>query len=448
LKATKKPKKLRPLHKTQLAVYRSSAKFRTVVCGRRWGKSALALTEVLRAALEGRPPYDPQSPPMVVIAMPTLKQAKKIFWKPLLNMLEGHPSVEKIDRSEHTICFKNPSPLEHYRPEIVVLGANDEDGDRLRGLRIFFIVMDEFQDLKPTILDEIVTPAMADTPNSRALLTGTPKGKVNHLYTIDRRSEQPDQGWASFHYFTSDNPHVPTVELERAEATLPPRIFRQEYRASYEDFPGQIFDCFELKHEVDESTIPTKFEAVVLGVDWGDIHPALTVAGRDESEVWWELDNWHNEPVSKFVKDLSPVLEDDFLDRAIALCERWGVTHAFADPSRPASIEKWQLQGKLKKIKGLASIEAAFNPISEGCNDVNGLFFQNRLFIRNSTDFPDELRGYHRRSDKNGTILDEVAPAQIDHRNDSFRYLLSTYERRYAAKPKLRYTPHASTRRR
>jgi hypothetical protein len=384
----------------------------------------------------------------VAIAMPTLKQAKKIFWKPLLNMLEDHPTVEKIDRSEYTITFKNPHPLEHYRPDIVVLGADVEDGDRLRGLRFFFIVMDEFQDLKPMILDEIVTPAMADTPNSRALLTGTPKGKINNLYLIDMRSEQPEQGYQSFHHFTSDNPYVSREELARAKATLPPRVYRQEYEASYEDFPGQIFDCFELKHEVDESVIPTQFAAVVLGVDWGDIHPALTVFGRDESGVWWELDNWHNQPVSKFVKDLSPVLEDDFLERAIALCDRWGVTHAFADPSRPASIEKWQLQGKLKKIKGLASIEAAFNPISEGCNDVNGLFFQNRLNIRSSTDLPDEMRGYHRRSDKNGTILDEVAPAQMDHRTDSARYALATYERRYAAKPKLKYTPHASTRRR
>ncbi|NJR40388.1 MAG: hypothetical protein HC781_18135 [Leptolyngbyaceae cyanobacterium CSU_1_4] len=418
------------------------------MCGRRWGKSALALTEVLRACLEGKPPYDPQSPPIVAIAMPTLKQAKKIFWKPLLNMLKDHPAVEKIDRSEHTIAFKNPSPLEHYRPEIIVLGANDEDGDRLRGLRIFFIVLDEFQDIKPTILDEIVTPAMADTPGSRALLTGTPKGKVNHLYAVDQRSQLPDQGWASFHYFTSDNPHVPTEELSRAEATLPPRIYRQEYKASYEDFPGQIFDCFEARHEVDQSAIPTKFKAVVLGVDWGDIHPALTVFGLDESDRYWELDNWHNEPASKFSKELSPVLEDDFLARAIGLCETWSVTHAFADPSRPASIEKWQQQGKIRKLKGLAAIDAAFNPISEGCNDVNGLFYQDRLFIRSCTDFPDELRGYHRKQDKNGLILDEVAPGQQDHRTDSARYTLATYERRFAAKPKLVYTAHATTRQR
>jgi len=378
--------------------------------------------------------------------MPTLKQAKKIFWKPLLNMLDGHPAVEKIDRSEHTITFKNPSPIEHYRPDIVVLGADVEDGDRLRGLRLFFIVMDEFQDLKPMVLDEIVTPAMADTPNSRALLTGTPKGKINNLYMIDQRSEQLDQGWASFHYLTSDNPYVSRDELERARATLPPRVYRQEYEASYEDFPGQIFDCFEARHQVDESVIPTKFKAVILGVDWGDIHPAMTVFALDEGDRYWELDNWQNEPISRFVKELSPVLEDDFLERAIALCERWSVTHAFADPSRPASIEKWQQQGKLKKVKGLAAIEAGFNPISEGCNDVNGLFHQDRLFIRSCTNFPDELKGYHRRQDRNGTIMDEVAPAQIDHRSDSCRYALATYERRYAAKPKLVYTSHASTR--
>jgi hypothetical protein len=182
-----------------------------------------------------------------------------------------------------------------------------------------------------------------------------------------------------------------------------------------------------------------------IGVDWGDIHPALTVVGKDANDIWWELDNWHNTAPSDQVKELPPVLEEDFLERAIALCERHSVTHAYADPSRPASIEKWKRAGKVRKIKGLAAIEAAFNPISEGCADVNGLFYQDRLFVR-LTDFADELRGYHRKSDKDGNILDAVADKQVDHRCDSFRYGLATYIRRVEHKPKLVYSNNVTVR--
>lgn len=442
-------KKIKPLHRTQKLVYTHLARFRIVVCGRRWGKSKLGLTEVIRAATQGNPPYDPESPPVVVVAMPSLKQAKKIFWKPLLNLLDKHPWVDVINRTDFTISFKNPNPEEFYRPDIVVLGLNDKDGDRARGLKIFFFLGDEFQDVKPTILSEIIIPAMTDTPGSRALLTATPKGKVNHVYKLDQQCsdryvKNADQDksagvdrlndWAVFRFHTADNPFIPRKELETAEKTLPPRVFRQEYKGSYEDFPGKVYDQMEDHHEV--AQVPHRFTNTYLGIDWGDIHPALVVIGETLAEFdgrltrhYWVIDEFHNE------SDM-PVLEEDLLSQAIAFCDQYKITQSFADPSRPASIDAWKKRGIARGIPGLIQIYPGFNAISEGNQIVNALYYQNRLRIKASLQYlADCDKSYHRKSDRNGNILDEIAPGQDDHTTDAKRYVLATLESQGDRKP-------------
>lgn len=355
--------------------------------------------------------------------------------------------VEQVNKTEKIITFKNPDPYTRYYPAIHVVGFNDEDGDRVRGLRIFFCAGDEWQDVKPGILDNVILPAMADTPGSYGLFSGTPKGKRGNLAETARRQEK-DPTWGTYRKKSIDNPHIPPEEIERLRVTLTPRAFRQELEASEEDFPGKIYDCFqELTHVT--ADIPAAFPVVILGIDWGDIHPALVVVGRTESGVYYTLDEFHNE------HEESPVLEDDLWERAIALCLRYNVTHSYADPSRPAAIAKWRAPTRdaldrfkirhgdgFSYPKGLRVLSEgsryrdrdgkikAFS-VAEGNDMINALYHQNRAFIRAGlTHLIDTENSYHRRQDRDGNILDEVAPGQDDHLQDAKRYGIATYERR------------------
>lgn len=335
--------------------------------------------------------------------MPTLKQCKKIFWKPLVNLLHGQPFVEQINRSDYTISLKGGLP------DIVCVGLNDGDGDRVRGFRIGALLADEWQDVKPNIWEEVLQPAMADTPDSLALFTGTPKGKMNHLYKFDQRSRELED-WQAFNFVTADNPFVPKKEIELAEATLDPRIFRQEYRASYEDFPGQIWDHLSDSHLVDE--IPTTFDRCILGVDWGDVNPALATVGvisgwSDIGKIdqYYALDTWHSETGLN-------VLDDTLIDKATEFITRWGVTAIYCGHDRPASIEKWanHFAGRVY------TCEQAFNSVSEGNNAVNGLLYHRKLLIASHLQrFKEKMASYHRAQDKYGNFLDEPAPGQDDH---------------------------------
>lgn len=93
------------LHENQASVFTCSKRFRVLACGRRFGKSRLDLTELITAAISYQGPYDLANPLVVLCAMPTLKQAKKIFWTPLLNLLHDNPLVSNINRSDHIISF-------------------------------------------------------------------------------------------------------------------------------------------------------------------------------------------------------------------------------------------------------------------------------------------------------------------------------------------------------
>lgn len=402
---------LYPLHPGQQHVSDTPARFKVVVCGRRWGKSRLSLKTGVMAAFDGNFPYDPASPPVVVFGMPTLKQCKKIFWKPLINLLTGHPGVEQINKSELSIKLKG------NRPEILCLGLNDQDGDRARGLRIAMLLGDEWQDVKPSVWDEVLRPAMADTPGSMALLTGTPKGKVNHLYKTDLRSNQFED-WASFHFKTIDNPHIDPAEIERARQTQEPRIFRQEWEASYEDFPGQIFDHLSDHHLATDT--PASFKKTILGIDWGDVNPALVVAGLDNGGRWWLLDSWYS---STGVN----VLDSELLLVAKGFIKKWNIVRAWAGHDRPASIQKWNDELPCFVDSWQNATTGKPYTVNEGNSAVNSLLYHDKLFVAPyMPGLKDKMGSYHRKIDKNGNVLEEIESGQDDHEIDAIRYCVAS----------------------
>ncbi len=400
------------LHQKQADVFLCPKRFKVVVCGRRFGKSRLALTKVIAKALSYQGPYDPASPPIVLCGMPTLKQARKIFWLPLVNSLHGTPLVKSINRSNYSISFHG------NRPDIVVLGLNDAEGDGARGLRIYFAALDEFQAIKPGILDEVIIPAMSDTPGSAALITGTPKGKLNHLHSLKERAET-NPTWAFFHFLTRDNPFIDRAEIEEARRTLPPRVFRQEYEASFEDFEGQIFSELTDENIIDDDAVPTEFDDTWLGHDPGDLHPALCVIGL-KGRNYYILDIWEGDGINPTP---APTIEQ----KAVDLCRKHDVWRSYVDPSRPLVILDFRRRGKDDDVQGMRNCAEGYNKIEQGLMILNSLFFQNRLFIpKRFQKFIDQCRSYHRKTDKDGRILDEVESGQDDHAIDTMRYVLAS----------------------
>ena len=378
-------------------------------------------------------PYNPVAPPIVILAEPTLVMARKLLWKPLQNLLTGHKTVKSISKSEFTITFNNPDPYKFYMPDLVVMGLNDGDGDRARGSRIWHLGGDEFQDWKTSIFGEIIQPAMSDTEGSTALLSGTPKGKMNHLYSAFENAIAADPyTWKAFKYKSADNPYLKKADLELLEQTLSARLYRQEMEASFETFEGQFFETLTESHIISDRDLPTDFTHRILAVDWGAVNPrALVVCAiiKDGFYHWFVVDEWR---VPKAMQGQA-ILEDDFIFECHKLAMKWRVNRVFADPSRPDAIKalrSWKPK-EGQNIEGFKNYcgesRGAVNDFIKGIDLMSSDFYHNRIRIVESLpQFFEECQSYHRKKDKWGNITEDEADNQVTHGIDCLRYAIAS----------------------
>lgn len=410
------------LHKGQRKVYSDKRKVRVVVCGRRWGKSKLTVYELLLRSLTFSGKVDPVSTQTVLGVLPTLAAAKRILWQPLLNLCTQtalSEAVEHISKVDFKITFKGGKPP-------IVISSTEGGGDRLRGMRLYFVCMDEYQDMAPGTLDQVIMPATADTQGSKILITGTPKGKNNVLFEVADRAIQFPHLYSFFNMPTWTNPTIDKAEVETARLTLPPRSFRQEYMAEFCDFPGKIFTELDENNLV--TTLPDSYDFTLLGVDWGECNPAFVVLGRRDNK-WYYVDGYA--PDSD--QPIAPPMQDAEILR---LAKKYQPRQVFCDPSRPASILHLRNLGKDNGLVGLSKAVAGYNRIEDGLDQVHSLLYQNRLLFPKDPvkRYSGQLTGieayqqfsdYHRKTDKNGMVTDQVEDGQRDHAIDAIRYLLA-----------------------
>jgi hypothetical protein len=404
-------------------------------CGRRFGKSSLSKYAALKVALDF-PSWsmlrmgselllsDRPMPSTVMIGCPTKVQARDLYWDSLLQDLDGNPLVKKTNSTSLTVTFYG------NRPRIKLTGANDKNGEGMRGSEIVAGLFDEFQDWAWDSYEKVCIPAMASVTGSQCIIAGTPKGKArNPMYRIYLLSQSHPQRYHSWHFFTKDNPTIDRLEIANAKATMSAREYREEFEAQFEDFPGRIWE--EL--EVDTLTnVPPLGGQNVMGFDMGDVNPCATVWNVSAMNVWTYLDGWQpkgDRPVT-FIEQRN-ILEE--------LTRQYDTRATVCDPSRPAQILELRELGREKGLEGLINSVEGENSIKEGNTYVHSIIHQNNLKI---LDLPDhqQLRGvdvfdrftsYHRKKDRDGNFLDEVAPGQDDHCCDASRYPIYTLGEKY-----------------
>lgn len=242
-------------------IYYSDARFRVVVAGRRFGKTYLSTTELIRYAALGRNRN-------VWYVAPTYKAAKDIAWDMLKDEVpKGW--IRKINESELSMRLVNGSTIS-------LKGA--EKPDNLRGRSVDFVVLDEFADMKPETWTEVLRPSLSDK-QGHALFIGTPKGR-NHFYDL---WTQDLDDWASFQFTTLQGGNVPDYEIEAAKRDLDERTFKQEYEAAFVNYSGIIYYNFDRQ----ESVKPTLLGEDVLhiGMDFNLDPMSAVVAVRQDNAL-------------------------------------------------------------------------------------------------------------------------------------------------------------------
>ena len=140
-------------------------RFSVAVCHRRFGKTIMAVNELLRRLLT----YDLPRPQGAYIA-PIYGQAKRISWS---YCREFAGAIPEANFNETELRIDLPG-----NKRIWLLGA--ENPDRLRGLYLDYVVMDEYADINPRLFPKIIRPALVER-NGGAFWVGTPRG-YNHFW--------------------------------------------------------------------------------------------------------------------------------------------------------------------------------------------------------------------------------------------------------------------------
>jgi hypothetical protein len=263
--------KLHKLHPGQRRVAEHPARFRVVMCGRRYGKSALGIRLACDAALKGQP---------VGWFAPSYKLALEA-WRELSQRLQ--PIVARQNEQDK-------------RMELVTGGVIEiwtlDTQDPARGRKYALAIIDE-AGIAKDLLDvwqAAIRPTLVDM-GGRALFLGTPKGRRHGFVTLFTRGDTgQDPDWQSFRASTLENPYIPPEEIEAARKELPPDIFRQEFEGIPTDDGANPFGLDAIRKAVTED-VGTQ-PPVVYGVDLARSVDYTVVCGLDAWRRVVVLERW------------------------------------------------------------------------------------------------------------------------------------------------------------
>jgi len=285
------------LSNPQSLISNSEARFRVAACGRRFGKSWLAMNEMAKFAR-----YPNQR---ILACAPTHKQCKNIWWSELKGMLIEKNWVKKINESELMITLVNGST-------ITLRSADNYDA--LRGGKYNFIVLDEFADMNPEAWFSVLRPTLSDM-QGHALFIGSPKGR-NHFYDLWIEAGVLED-WEAFQFTTLQGGNVPEEEIEAARRDLDERTFKSEYESEFVDFKGVCFynynDEYNLKKYTGEFTERTPIHVScdfnnspltagiwVKGADWLHAIDEVEIYGSNTLELVQEINRRYGTARQRF----------------------------------------------------------------------------------------------------------------------------------------------------
>lgn len=196
--------------------HKRTQRWSALVCHRRAGKTVACIADLVDAALRCKLPD-----PRFAYLAPFFTQAKDVAWVYLKRMVRDIPGAE-TNESELRVDLPNGGRVRLY-------GADNYD--RLRGLFLDGVVLDEFADMDPRAWPEVIRPALSDR-KGWATFIGTPKGR-NAFFEVYSRAEVDDD-WFSLMLKADTSGLIDAEELEDARRSMTPEQFAQEYLCSFE----------------------------------------------------------------------------------------------------------------------------------------------------------------------------------------------------------------------
>ncbi len=370
-------------------------RFRVVCCGRRFGKTTLAVEEIKACAVNRQS--------RIAYIAPTFQQARDIAWTSLKKDCEN--AAIKINESRLEILMPN-----NLGGESLIMLRGWESIETLRGQSFDLIVLDEVSSMRnfESQWKEVVRPTLSDR-RGEVLFISTPKG-FNHFYTLYNRQET-DNDYKSFRFTSYDNPNIPKDEIDKARTEVGDNRFEQEFMANFHKTEGLVYKDFDRsRHVVDaqsEYATTTEWRELIVGVDFGFTNPtAILSIRRDSADIYFvEAESYKRGSSDAETADYVAALKPN---------------RCYPDPEAPSSIEELKKRGVNVRtvVKGKGSVR-------NGIEKVRELLRADKLKISSACEnLIWEMETYAYGDKKDAHNEEENPIKENDHAADALRYVI------------------------
>lgn len=235
-----------------------------MVCHRRAGKTVACVAELVLSALFTR-----KQDARYAYVGPQLNQVKDVAWLYIKRLTADIPGVQ-YNETELRADLPNGARIRLY-------GADNPD--RLRGLYLDGVILDEFADMRSSVWGEIIRPMLADR-RGWAVFIGTPKGH-NEFYSLWHTTETKPE-WYRMMLRASESGLVDSAELVDAAASMTEDQYAQEFECSFEAAVAGAFYAREFADIVLEGRIcDVPYQPEI------PVYTAWDIGRTDDTSIWF-----------------------------------------------------------------------------------------------------------------------------------------------------------------
>ena len=244
----------------QKQVYDDTNKKKTMLWGRRAGKSYTAVRLALKSILE----KDTKPREAIIIGL-TLEKTAGLYWEELKRAIEeAHIPTYRIDNGSYKIEFSNGNTIQLW-------GNNSKaEREKLRGRDSYMFIIDEMQSQQGLyyLLTDIIGPIVKGRDGEIVCLGTAPISAGTKWESILN-----DDGWSHSHATMENNPTIPNYQ-HALESVLADNHWTEDNITFRREYLGEIAYDTErmiLPKRTYFDEIPKDFKPVkcYIGVDYG-----------------------------------------------------------------------------------------------------------------------------------------------------------------------------------
>lgn len=208
-----------------LPYHNRSQRYACIIAHRRAGKSFALLNDIIVRALTPRPDGLRQQFAMMA---PTATQARSIAWAYLKEQTAPFSKFPGYKALEQHLSVTLPNPTNANLPGATIMLVGAENAERLRGLFLDGIVIDEAADISDFIISSIIRPALADRQGWMTI-SGTVKSMDDYLWRTYELAKKAPLLWFNANLKASETGIIPAHELEDLKASMSEEAFQVEF---------------------------------------------------------------------------------------------------------------------------------------------------------------------------------------------------------------------------